>query len=73
MGSPAESKDGTGAGDCDREYRWGSPRSGLTLWQQAHLLVMRGYARDHYGAIVGDSDWVEPTPSGLWLAPYWRD
>lgn len=34
---------------------------------------MRGYARDHYGAIVGDSDWVEPTPSGLWLAPYWRD
>jgi hypothetical protein len=68
-----ESRDGKGAGDHDTPWTWGHPCSGLTTLQQARLLVLRGYCKDQRGAIVGDSDYAAPTPSGLWLAKYWGD
>jgi hypothetical protein len=72
--SASESRDGQGFGDHDVEYRWGSPRACLTTWQQAHLLVMRGYVRDRSGPIIGDSDYVVSTASGLFVpSEGWRD
>jgi hypothetical protein len=70
-----ESRDGKGAGDHDTPWTPGHPCAGLTTMQRARLLVMRGYVKDHVGAIKGDSDWVEPTPSGLYVpvSDYWKD
>ena len=62
-------------GDHDLAFGWGHPRSGLTLLQQARLLLMRGLIKDHTGAIEGDSDDYVARPSGL-LVPietYWRE
>ncbi len=69
-----ESRDGAGSGDHDTPFLWGNWRACLTAMQQARLTIMRGYVRDHVGAIEGDSDWCEPTPSGL-LVPIttWSD
>jgi hypothetical protein len=41
-----ESRDGAGAGDCDREYVWGRPRENLSLHTLAHLLIIRGMVLD---------------------------
>jgi hypothetical protein len=70
-----ESRDGKGAGDHDLAFGWGHPRSGLTLLEQARLTVMRGYVKDHVGAIEGDSDDYVARPSGLYVpvSDYWKD
>ena len=82
MAETSESRDGTGAGDHDVGFSWGHPREYLTLMVQARLTVMRGLVLDVRSAppsirdqlrFSGDDDWVEPPPSGIWLARYWGD
>jgi hypothetical protein len=62
-----ESRDGAGSGDRDKPFVWGQHGNLLRPWEMAHLLILRGYVKDHQGAIEGDSDWVVPTPSGLYV------
>lgn len=66
----SESRDGQGAGDHNVVFEFGHPRAGLSLMQQARLLVMRGYVMDRTGAIKGDTD--VPTASTA-IARYWRE
>lgn len=75
---PGESKDGTGFGDHNAAYEFGHPRACLDMICQSRLTRMRSDIIDHTGAIEGDSDWVVPTPSGLFvpappLSSLWHD
>jgi hypothetical protein len=73
----SESRDGTGAGDHDVAFAWGSPRAQLTTMCQARLLVMRGYVMDFRqgeagGAADGDLYYTaepESIPAPVVVAP----
>ncbi len=54
----SETHDGTGAGDHDQPFSWGTPPScRLTHWQIAGLLLMRGQIKDFkQGKLGGAAD-----------------
>jgi hypothetical protein len=69
----SESRDGNGAGDCDKAYAWGHPQACLTIRQQARLTILRGYCKDTLrggearNCATGDLAYTEQTDAGLFI------